>query len=94
MDERGVGDDGLAARIGVARETVTRYRSQQHRLNPDKIKNVANALGLEPWQLWNPPATDNQHRPSIDAMLHNEPDDIVRKAAEITAVLLRDNRAR
>lgn len=92
MAYRGLNDERLAGRLGVARETVTRYRSQQHRLNPDKIWAIAAALDIEPQQLWElPPPPDGQPipRPSIDAKLRGHPDAIVQRVAEITDVLLK-----
>lgn len=87
MEERGLSDEKLAKKLGVARETVTRWRNQQHRLNPDKIANIAAALDLEPWQLFAPPAPSN--RPSIDALLRDASDDLVQRAAEVAAILLK-----
>lgn len=87
MEERGLSDEKLAKKLGVARETVTRWRNQQHRLNPDKIAAIAGALDLEPSQLFSPPAPSN--RPSIDALLRDASDDLVQRAAEVAAILLK-----
>jgi transcriptional regulator with XRE-family HTH domain len=73
MAERGLSDERLAGRLGVARETVTRWRGQQHRLNPDKIAALASALDMEPQELWQPPG-----RPSLDALVIDAAD-IVRR---------------
>ena len=82
MADRGLSDEKLANRLEVARETVTRWRGQQHRLNPDKIAAIAKALDCEPEDLWRPPS-----RPSLDAIVKGaEPDfheyivDMVKKA--------------
>lgn len=77
-------DEKIANRIGVARETVTRWRGQQHRLNPQKIAALAAALDIDPIQLWSPPS-----RPSVDAMLTGHPDDMARQAAELVGVILK-----
>jgi transcriptional regulator with XRE-family HTH domain len=87
MEERGLSDERLAGRLNVARETVTRWRSQQHRLNPDKIAALAIALDLTPEQLWRPPPPAN--RPSIDALLKDASDDAVKKVAEVAAIMLK-----
>ena len=79
-----VTDERVSNRIGVARETVTRWRGQQHRLNPQKIAALASALNLEPIQLWSPPT-----RPSVDAMLSGATDDIRQRAAEMVSILVR-----
>ena len=85
MQHRGISDEKLANRIGVARETVTRWRSQQHRLNPGKITKIASALNLEPLDLWRLPSG----RPSLDAMLRGAPDELQDTAADIVRRLLR-----
>ena len=87
MAERGITDEKLADEIGVERPTVTRWRSQQHRLNPDKIGAIAKALDVEPAELWRPPSKE---RPSLDALLKRAPDEIVRRAAEMTGILMKD----
>jgi transcriptional regulator with XRE-family HTH domain len=69
MADRGINDERLANRLGVARETVTRWRTQQHRLNPDKIAAIASALDLEPVELFRPPTG----RPSLDALIEGLP---------------------
>lgn len=46
----------IANRIGVVRQTVFRWIEEQHRLDPGKIAQLAEALGLEhPEELWHPP---------------------------------------
>lgn len=87
MEDRGFSDERLADRLGVDRVTVTRYRSQQHRLNPDKIAAIAAALDIEPEELWAPPGP--RTRPRIDPMLRDAPDETVREIAEMAAILLR-----
>jgi transcriptional regulator with XRE-family HTH domain len=86
MAERGFSDEKLANRVGVERATVTRWRNEQHRLNPEKIAVLADALNVPPSQLWHPP---DPARPSIDAMLKDAPDDAVKKVAEVAAILLK-----
>ena len=84
MAKRDVRDEAVANRIGVARETVTRWRRQHHRLNPEKIAALASALDLEPIQLWSPPS-----RPSVDALLKGASDEMVQKVVEMAAILRR-----
>lgn len=71
LADRGLSDEKVANRIGVARETVWKWRTQQHRLNPEKIAVLAQALDIEPEDLYRPPS-----RPSIDAVTKGLPDDI------------------
>lgn len=92
MRANGVSDERLAGRLGVERVTVTRYRRQQHRLNPEKIAAIAKALDIEPEELWRPPAPGS--RPSIDAMLKGAPDDAVQQLAEVAAILLKAGTSR
>lgn len=85
MAAKGLTDEKVAGRIGVARETVTRWRGQQHRLNPEKISALTEALGLEsPAALWTPP-----NRPSLDALVANVSDDLRQRAAEMVSILVR-----
>src|SRR5262245_48140466 len=58
-----VGDEELAKNLGVARETVTRYRSYPNRMNYQAIVDIARALNIPPGQLW-----CNPERPSLDAL--------------------------
>lgn len=84
MEKRGLSDEKLADRVGVARETVWRWRNQQHRLNPDKIAVLAEALDIEPQELWRPPS-----RPSLDAIMKDASDDLHETAADIVARLVK-----
>jgi DNA-binding Xre family transcriptional regulator len=83
MEFRGLSDEKLANRIGVARETVTRWRGQQHRLNPGKMAAIASALDCEPEELWRPP-----ERPSLDAMVKNATEELQNTAADIVRRLV------
>ena len=81
MEYRRLSDERLAGRLGVARETVTRWRKQQHRLNPEKIARLAIALDCKPEELWRPPPPAG--RPSLDAMLEDATDDLHSMATDI-----------
>lgn len=74
MKKLGIDDARLAGRLNVARETVTRYRNYQNRLNPAKMAQIAHALGIEPWRLWQHP-----DRPSVDELLEAKDDDTVKR---------------
>jgi transcriptional regulator with XRE-family HTH domain len=82
MEARGLSDQKMADRIGVERPTVTRWRRQQHRLNPEKIAAIAAALDIEPAELWRPPS-----RPSVDALLRDADDDMLQRAAEVVRLI-------
>ena len=87
MAARELSDETLANRLDTSRTTVWRWRTQQHRLNPEKIAQLAAALNLEPQDLWRPPA--RAERPSVDALLRDASDEIVQKAVELVAILRR-----
>ena len=84
MQARGLSDQKMAERVGVERPTITRWRREQHRLNPEKIAALAIALDIEPEQLWRPPKAT-----SIDALLKNEPAEVVERAADVLRALVR-----
>lgn len=83
MDHLGVSDEKAAGRIGVARETVYRWRTEQHRLNPEKLAKLAWALDIKPEDFFRPPS-----QPSVDAMLADAPDDLRATAADIVRRLV------
>lgn len=84
MEELKVDDATLARRIGVDRVTVTRYRNGERGVNDRKVVEIARALGISTIQLWRHPS-----RPSVDAMLVDSSDEVIREAADHTALLLR-----
>jgi transcriptional regulator with XRE-family HTH domain len=76
MAKLGTNDERLAGRLNVARETVTRYRNYPNRLNPAKLAQIAEALDIEVWRLWQDPA-----RPSIDELLAGQDNETVERIA-------------
>ena len=74
----------IGNRMGVSRTTVWRWQKQQHRLTPGKIAALAEAMNLNAVDLFSPP-----HRPSLDAMLADAPDDLFDRARELIQVLTR-----
>jgi transcriptional regulator with XRE-family HTH domain len=38
----------VANRVGTSKATVSRWENEQHRLNPEKISNIAKALEIKP----------------------------------------------
>jgi transcriptional regulator with XRE-family HTH domain len=79
FEVRGLNDEKVGNRIGVDRATVHRWRKQQHRLNPGKIAVLAEALDLEPEELFRPPGK----RPSLDALIKDASDDVVDMAFDV-----------
>jgi transcriptional regulator with XRE-family HTH domain len=86
MEHRELSDEKLANRLGVDRVTVTRWRNQQHRLNPDKIAAIAVALDVDCAQLFRPPPPTAP--PSIDALLRDAPTELQDTAADIVKRLV------
>lgn len=82
MEHRGLSDEQVANRIGVARETIWRWRTEQHRLNPEKIAQLAAALDIEPEELYRPPSS-----PNLNAIVKDYPEDLQKKAAEMVRLL-------
>lgn len=84
MDAQGISDERLANRLGVSRETVWKRRTQQHRLTPEKIAEIADALGKSPQELWQPPDTI-----SLDAIAKDAPAELRKRAAEMLTIFLK-----
>jgi len=84
MAELCLNDETLGERLGKSRVTVWRWRSEQHRLNPGKIAAIAAALGREPEELFRSPS-----RPSLDAIVKNASDDMVKRAAEVVTIIVK-----
>ena len=83
LDHRGLSDERAANRLGVARETVYRWRTDQTRLDPEKLARLASALDMEPQEFYRPPG-----QPSLDAMLADAPDELRATAADIVRRLV------
>lgn len=87
MAELGFTDETLAEKMNSNRTTVWRWRNEQHRLNPQKIADIARAMGREPQELWHPPPKHD--RPSIDAIVKDASDEVVRKAADVVSIIVK-----
>ena len=87
---RGLNPASLAAKMKLNRTTVWRWVTEQHRLTPAKQKALADALDIEPEELWRPPPGGGPPpRRSLDAMIHNQPDEIRDMAADIVSRLIK-----
>lgn len=68
-------DEKVANRLDRNRTTIFRWRTEQHRLNPQKIAELAYALDITPRQLFErPPGPED--RPSLDEMVKDAPDNV------------------
>lgn len=74
----GYSDEQFGAKIGRPRETVFRWRKYQHRLNPDKIAEIAAGLGVRPIDLYHPPG-----RISLDDLAAGADDETHKMLADI-----------
>jgi transcriptional regulator with XRE-family HTH domain len=83
MAFRGLSDEDVAEKLGVARETVWRWSNEQHRLNPDKMAKLAAVLDITAPQLYYPPG-----RRSIDAILTGADKETHDAAVDIVARLV------
>ncbi len=64
IEAKGLNGDKVAARMGLSsRASVWKLDKEQHRLSPEKVARVADALGMHPNELLFPPGV-----PSLDAV--------------------------
>lgn len=84
MDANNVSDDKAAKEIGVARETVYRWHTEQWRLDPGKIAQLAKAVGIKPGEFYSPPG-----RRSLDAIVQDAPDEVHEMAVDIVERLVK-----
>lgn len=84
FEYRGLNDEKVAQRVGVGRQTIWKWRKEQHRLDPGKIAQLADALDCEPMQLWMPP-----NRPSLDAIVKDADKDLRDAVVDVVRRLVR-----
>jgi hypothetical protein len=82
---RGFSDGDAADKLAVNRETVFRWRTEQHRLNPQKIQQLADLCAIRPGDLWRMP---NDHE-SIDFMIQELPESTRNLAVEMVSDIIR-----
>lgn len=87
MKHLGFTDITLGAKLGVPRETVYRWRMQHHRLNPDKIDILAEALDIDSLDLWVHPDVK-----SAAQKLESLPEQAKREAMDFVEYLLQKHR--
>lgn len=78
MERLGVSDEDLANLLGIGRETVWKRYTDQRRLNPEKIAQMAEALKMHTSELLFPPDV-----PSLDAIAKDASDEQRAMAADI-----------
>lgn len=77
-----VSDEELANRMGVSRTTVWKRYTEQHRLSPAKVAQIADALDRHPNELLFPPEV-----PSLDALAEGATPE--QRAAMVTDIMRR-----
>lgn len=89
MEHRGLSDKRLGERLGVARQTIFRYQTEQWRLNPGKLAQLASALDCEINDLFrHPPPKDAKPQNSLDDLVKDAPDDVRDMAFDIVQRLV------
>jgi transcriptional regulator with XRE-family HTH domain len=87
MDHFHLSDEKLADKLSCARETIWRWRNEQHRLNPDKIASLAAAMSIRPEDLWRPPT-----QPSVDALLRGASLETLQQARDVIEAMVKNRR--
>ncbi len=68
-EQRGLTQTALAEAAGLERMTVYQYEAEKRRAKlGDSLDTIAQALGVQPWELLVPPGTDLK-KPSIEDAL-------------------------
>jgi len=79
----GLSPEQVAGRLGIERESVYRWEREPRRVNPDKQAAYAEALGIEPGDLWRVPS-----QPSLDSLMKGQAQDVQDMAADIVRRLV------
>jgi transcriptional regulator with XRE-family HTH domain len=81
IEHLGLNDDQVASRMGLAsRSSVWKLYTEQHRLTPEKVARVADALDRDPRELLFPPSV-----PSLDAIAEGaSPEERAQMVVDIT----------
>lgn len=87
IEHLGLTDDQVASRMGLSsRSSVWKLYTEQHRLTPGKVAQIADALDRDPKELLFPPDV-----PSLDAMAEGVSKEL--RAAMVTDIARRMRRA-
>ena len=83
-DKRGLTQEQLAARIGTTKGQISNWENNKRGLNFQIIGALAEALDIEPGDLFRDP-----DRPSADQLLRGASPAVLRQAIELVEVLIR-----
>ena len=81
-DSRGLTQEQLGGRLGVTGVTVSRWERGGALLNTNVMAALAEALNIEPQDLYSHP-----DRPSADALLRNQPEDVIEQAIRVITAI-------
>lgn len=74
----GLSDEDVASRLGIGRTSFWKQYTDQNRLNPAKVAQIAEALDIHHSQLNYPPGTE-----SLDAIVEAAEPEVRQMAADI-----------
>lgn len=85
QDKWGLSAETMASRLGIERESYYRLLREPHRINTERLEQLAEAMGhnMSPTDFYRPP-----ERPSLDAMLEKAPDELRETAIDIVRRLV------
>ena len=82
---RGLTQAQVASRLGTTDMTVSRWERGAVLLNTDVMAALADALGIEPEDLYHHPA-----KPSPNALLRGQPDEVIDQAIRLIQAIRRN----
>lgn len=83
-ETRGLTQERLAERLDVEKMTISKWERGVSAVNTNVMRALADALGIEPEDLWHHPDT-----PSADMLLRGQPDDVRDQVFKIIDALRR-----
>lgn len=83
-EHRGLTQAQLGDRLGVADMTVSRWERATSLLNTNVMAAIAEALNIEPGDLYYPP-----DRPSADSLLRDQPEEVREQALNLIRAIRR-----
>ncbi len=83
-DEKGLTQQQLADRLGTSDVTVSRWETRKRQCDTDAQQAIAEALGIEWQDLFRHP-----DRPSADALLRDQPQEVVEQAIRLIQAIRR-----
>lgn len=82
-EAKGISAEQMAGRLDITRESLYRLEREPRRVNSEKQAAYAEALQIEPADLWSHPGT-----PSLDALVSSAPQELRAMAADIVRRLV------